>query len=50
MKLYRDMVDALIVSAKMDLNGKIVNVSGQPLEDILMPSDLLGKAYIHYCS
>ncbi|KAI0872416.1 hypothetical protein GGS24DRAFT_467619 [Hypoxylon argillaceum] len=40
-KLYRDMVDALIVSAKIDLNGKIVNVSGQPLEDMLMPSDLL---------
>ncbi|KAI0469161.1 hypothetical protein F4859DRAFT_516512 [Xylaria cf. heliscus] len=41
LKLYRDMVDALIVSAKVDPNGKIVNISGQPLEDMLMPHDLL---------
>ncbi|KAI0453728.1 hypothetical protein F5B21DRAFT_525527 [Xylaria acuta] len=41
LKLYRETVDALIVSAKIDLNGKIVNISGQPLEDMLMPHDLL---------
>ncbi|KAI0103049.1 hypothetical protein GGR51DRAFT_562030 [Nemania sp. FL0031] len=41
MKLYRDTVDALIVSTKVDFNGKIVNVSGQPLEDMLMPLELL---------
>ncbi|TGJ82756.1 hypothetical protein E0Z10_g6009 [Xylaria hypoxylon] len=41
LKLYRDMVDALIVSTKIDDNGKIVNVSGQPLGDMLMPRDLL---------
>ncbi|KAI0532727.1 hypothetical protein GGR58DRAFT_517487 [Xylaria digitata] len=41
LKLYRDMVDALIVSTNIDSNGKIVNVSGQPLKDMLMPRDLL---------
>ncbi|KAI1757866.1 hypothetical protein F4782DRAFT_544279 [Xylaria castorea] len=41
LKLYRETVDALIVSAKIDRNGKIVNISGQPLEDMLMPHDLL---------
>ncbi|KAI0543800.1 hypothetical protein F4679DRAFT_592258 [Xylaria curta] len=41
LKLYRETVDALIVSAKIDGNGKIVNISGKPLEDMLMPHDLL---------
>ncbi|KAI0441589.1 hypothetical protein F4803DRAFT_562953 [Xylaria telfairii] len=41
LKLYREAVDALIVSATIDPNGKIVNISGQPLEDMLMPHDLL---------
>ncbi|KAI1157710.1 hypothetical protein F5B18DRAFT_669149 [Nemania serpens] len=41
LKLYRDTVDALIVSARIDVNGKIVNITGQPLEDMLMPRDLL---------
>ncbi|KAJ8129311.1 hypothetical protein O1611_g4321 [Lasiodiplodia mahajangana] len=41
MKLYRDTIDALIVSTKIDRDGKVVNVSGQPLEDILMHRDLL---------
>ncbi|KAJ2989572.1 hypothetical protein NUW58_g3406 [Xylaria curta] len=41
MKLYRETVDALIVSAKIDVQGKIVNISGQPLEEMLMPVDLL---------
>ncbi|KAI0204477.1 hypothetical protein F4808DRAFT_343687 [Astrocystis sublimbata] len=40
LKLFRETVDALIVSAKINGDGKIVNVSGQPLEDMLMPSDL----------
>ncbi|KAJ8110188.1 hypothetical protein ONZ43_g5938 [Nemania bipapillata] len=41
LKLYRDMADVLIISAKKDLSGKVVNVTGQPLEDMLMPRDLL---------
>ncbi|KAI1741510.1 hypothetical protein F4680DRAFT_464532 [Xylaria scruposa] len=41
LKLYRETVDALIVSAKIDGNGKIVNIAGKPLEDMLMPHDLL---------
>ncbi|KAI0912657.1 hypothetical protein F4823DRAFT_580667 [Ustulina deusta] len=41
LKLFRDMVDAFIVSTKIDSNGKIVNISGQPLEDMLMPCDIL---------
>ncbi|KAI0811866.1 hypothetical protein GGR55DRAFT_91666 [Xylaria sp. FL0064] len=41
LKLFRDMVDALIVSTKIDVNGKIVNICGQPLEQMLMPRDLL---------
>ncbi|RYC57233.1 hypothetical protein CHU98_g8969 [Xylaria longipes] len=41
LNLYRETIDTLIVSAKIDLNGKIVNISGQPLEDMLMPHDLL---------
>ncbi|KAI1111503.1 hypothetical protein F5Y14DRAFT_310712 [Nemania sp. NC0429] len=41
LKLFRDTVDALIVSARIDANGKIVNISGHPLEDMLMPRDLL---------
>ncbi|TRX90819.1 hypothetical protein FHL15_008223 [Xylaria flabelliformis] len=41
LKLYRETVDALIVSAKIDGNGKIVNISGQPLEDMIMPHELL---------
>ncbi|KAI1360979.1 hypothetical protein F5Y08DRAFT_343143 [Xylaria arbuscula] len=41
LRLYRDMVDALIVSTELDTNGKIVNIAGKPLEDMLMPCDLL---------
>ncbi|KAI1421147.1 hypothetical protein F5Y12DRAFT_769566 [Xylaria sp. FL1777] len=41
LKLYRDMIDALIVSTRIDVNGKIANISGQPLEEMLMPRDLL---------
>ncbi|KAK5625910.1 hypothetical protein RRF57_001626 [Xylaria bambusicola] len=44
LKLYRDMVDALIVTTEIDINGKIVNISGKPLEDMLMPCDLLARA------
>ncbi|RWA06988.1 hypothetical protein EKO27_g8114 [Xylaria grammica] len=41
LKLYRDMVDALIVSSGINAHGKIVNIAGQPLEDMLIPRDLL---------
>ncbi|KAI0503133.1 hypothetical protein F5B22DRAFT_640387 [Xylaria bambusicola] len=41
LKLYRDMVDALIVSTEINTDGKIVNISGMPLEDMLIPCDLL---------
>ncbi|KAI0430553.1 hypothetical protein F5Y09DRAFT_355949 [Xylaria sp. FL1042] len=41
LKLLRDMVDALIVSSEIDVNGKIVNIRGQPLEEMLMPRELL---------
>ncbi|KAI0408519.1 hypothetical protein F4802DRAFT_416373 [Xylaria palmicola] len=41
MKLYRDAIDALIVSAKINPNGKIVNTDGHALEDMLISRDLL---------
>ncbi|KAI0969612.1 hypothetical protein F4678DRAFT_463398 [Xylaria arbuscula] len=41
LKLFRDMVDVLIVSTKIDANGKIVNICGEPLKDMLMPQGLL---------
>lgn len=36
------MVDAFVVSTEINAHGKIVNISGTPLEDMLMPCDLLG--------
>ncbi|KAI1177045.1 hypothetical protein F4777DRAFT_543542 [Nemania sp. FL0916] len=41
LKLFREMVDALIISTKIDVNGKVVNTSGQLLEQMLMPLELL---------
>ncbi|GAP91432.1 putative nuclear pore protein [Rosellinia necatrix] len=40
LNLFRETVDALIVSAKINHNRKIVNSSGQLLEDMLMPRDI----------
>ncbi|KAI3321125.1 hypothetical protein HD806DRAFT_524429 [Xylariaceae sp. AK1471] len=39
--LFRDMVDSLIVSSKIDAKGRIVNISGQRLAKMYMPLDLL---------
>ncbi|KAI3326587.1 hypothetical protein HD806DRAFT_520386 [Xylariaceae sp. AK1471] len=39
--LFRDMVDSLIVSSKIDAKGRIVNTSGQRLDKMYMPLDLL---------
>ncbi|KAI0803955.1 hypothetical protein GGR55DRAFT_660441 [Xylaria sp. FL0064] len=35
------MVDAPIMSAEIDVTSKIVNICGQPLEEMLMPHDRL---------
>ncbi|KAI2636808.1 hypothetical protein GGS21DRAFT_51163 [Xylaria nigripes] len=42
LQLYRDAVDTLIVSSKLNAGGKLVNVSGQSLEDMPMPPYILG--------
>ncbi|KAI3326556.1 hypothetical protein HD806DRAFT_532185 [Xylariaceae sp. AK1471] len=39
--LFRDMVDSLIVSSEIDAKGRIVNISGQRLDKMYMPLDLL---------
>ncbi|KAI8628376.1 hypothetical protein F5Y19DRAFT_476356 [Xylariaceae sp. FL1651] len=39
--LFRDMIDALIVSTKIDAKGRIVNISGKPLDDMLLNLNVL---------
>ncbi|KAH9885338.1 hypothetical protein F4778DRAFT_787271 [Xylariomycetidae sp. FL2044] len=39
-KLFCDMADALIVGSKLH-NGKLVNIAGKPLEDMILPVGLL---------
>ncbi|KAI1432534.1 hypothetical protein GGR50DRAFT_696954 [Xylaria sp. CBS 124048] len=41
--VYREAVDTLIVTSRMNTNGKIVNICGQPLEDMMMPPYILDK-------
>lgn len=42
-KLFRDMVDVLTVSSKLDCDGQLVNVDGKPLKEMVLPSGLSGN-------
>ncbi|RYP62614.1 hypothetical protein DL771_009657 [Monosporascus sp. 5C6A] len=39
-KLFRDMIDAMIISSKVDSSGNLVNTSGKPLKDMVLPDGI----------
>ncbi|RYP43317.1 hypothetical protein DL768_009983 [Monosporascus sp. mg162] len=46
-KLFRDTIDAMIISSKVDSSGNLVNTSGKPLKDMVLPDgifDLISTA------
>ncbi|KAH9993480.1 hypothetical protein F4779DRAFT_608668 [Xylariaceae sp. FL0662B] len=42
-RLFRKMADSLILSSKTDAQGQLVNVSGKPLKEMVLPPGLFGK-------
>jgi hypothetical protein len=47
-KLLRDMLDSIIVTAEVDSDGELINQAGTKLKDLILPSGSLGKLlYFH---
>jgi hypothetical protein len=46
LELFRDMIDALVVSSKSGTDGMIVNVCGVRLDEMYMPPDLVSECLI----
>lgn len=42
---FRDMVDSIILTSKIDEHGDLIHACGAKLEDIVLPEHLLGKLH-----
>lgn len=50
-KLFKDMMDSLIVTTNVDKDGEVVNKAGLKLKDLILPSGFLGmliRFHFHY--